>query len=71
MKNPALTQRLAREIKLATRVVELKRMAGVGASEVVQRLVRDIQARARVLELKRLSSAQSRHAMSEQGRRRD
>ena len=50
MKNPTLT---AREIKLAMRVVELKRMAGVGASAVVQRLVRDIQARARVLELKR------------------
>ena len=60
MKNPALTQRLAREIKIAARVVELKRMAGVGPNAVVQRLARDIQARARVLELKRLSSAPSR-----------
>ena len=32
-KNPALIQRLAREIRLAARVVELKRMAGVGASK--------------------------------------
>ena len=60
MKNSALKQRLAREIKLAMRIVELKRMAGVDTSAVVQRLVRDIQARARVLELKRLSSTRSR-----------
>ena len=60
MKNPALIQRLARELRITARVVELKRMAGVDLSPVVQRLVRDIQVRARVLELKRLSSAQSR-----------
>jgi hypothetical protein len=53
MKNPALKQRLAREFRLAVRVDELRRMAGVSARPEVQRLARDIQVRARVLGLKR------------------
>jgi hypothetical protein len=53
MRDPALIKRLARELRITARIVELKRMAGVGVSPVVQRLVRDIHVRARVLELKR------------------
>ena len=40
MNDPALIQRLARELRITARVVELKRMAGVDLSPVVLRLVR-------------------------------